>query len=95
MEREGKVSARGGTSMDPERRRAIDRKGGQSVSAEKQSFSQNAALAAAAGRKGGISVYPAIVHLEGPSAFYQGWIEERSYRARRQKTKSFGLECPR
>ncbi len=44
--------------MDPEKQRAIARKGGQSVPASKRSFSQNADLAAKAGRKGGQSVDP-------------------------------------
>ena len=44
--------------MDPEKQRAIARKGGESVPNEKRSFSQNHALAAAAGRKGGHSVTP-------------------------------------
>jgi general stress protein YciG len=39
--------------MDPAKQRAIASKGGQSVPNEKRSFSQNRALAAAAGRKGG------------------------------------------
>jgi uncharacterized protein len=58
MEKQTK-SKRGFASMDPEKQRAIARKGGQSVPAERRSFSQNAALAAAAGRKGGQSVDPA------------------------------------
>ena len=44
--------------MAPEKQRAIARKGGESVPNEKRSFSQNHALAAAAGRKGGHSVVP-------------------------------------
>ena len=51
-------SKRGFASMDPEKQRAIARKGGQSVPGEKRSFSQNPELAAAAGRKGGQSVDP-------------------------------------
>jgi general stress protein YciG len=39
--------------MDPEKQRAIARKGGESVPNEKRSFSQDRELAAAAGRKGG------------------------------------------
>ena len=39
--------------MDLEKRRAIARKGGESVPNEKRSFSQNHRLAAQAGRKGG------------------------------------------
>ncbi|MBS0296285.1 MAG: stress-induced protein [Proteobacteria bacterium] len=39
--------------MDPERQRAIARKGGASVPSEKRSFSQDRSLAAEAGRKGG------------------------------------------
>lgn len=46
-------SGRGFASMDPARQREIASKGGQSVSAEKRSFSQNRDLAAQAGRKGG------------------------------------------
>jgi uncharacterized protein len=53
-----KKSNRGFASMDPEKQRAIARKGGQSVPSEKRSFSQDASLAAAAGRKGGQSVDP-------------------------------------
>lgn len=45
--------------MDPEKQRAIARKGGESVPNEKRSFSQNPTLAAAAGRKGGTKVDPA------------------------------------
>jgi uncharacterized protein len=52
-------STRGFASMDPEKQRAIARKGGESVPNEKRSFSQNPALAAAAGRKGGTHVDPA------------------------------------
>jgi general stress protein YciG len=44
--------------MDPEKQRAIARKGGESVPNEKRSFAQNPALAAEAGRKGGMSVSP-------------------------------------
>jgi general stress protein YciG len=46
-------SNRGFASMDPEKQRAIARKGGESVPNEKRSFSQDRSLAAAAGRKGG------------------------------------------
>lgn len=46
-------STRGFASMSPDRQREIASKGGQSVSAEKRSFSQNRDLAAQAGRKGG------------------------------------------
>jgi general stress protein YciG len=56
---EMKKSSRGFASMDPEKQRAIARKGGQSVPDEKRSFSQNPDLAARAGRKGGQSVNPA------------------------------------
>ena len=51
-------SARGFASMDPEKQRAIARKGGEAVPNEKRSFSQHPDLAAAAGRKGGLSVDP-------------------------------------
>ena len=54
-----KTSTRGFASMDPEKQRAIARKGGESVPNEKRSFSQNPVLAAEAGRKGGHSVKPA------------------------------------
>ena len=50
---------RGFASMDPEKQRAIARKGGLSVPDDKRSFSQNHELAASAGRKGGQSVNPA------------------------------------
>ena len=53
-------STRGFASMDPEKQRAIARKGGTSVPKEKRSFSRNHDLAAAAGRKGGLSVRPAM-----------------------------------
>ena len=46
--------------MDPEKQRAIARKGGTSVPKEKRSFSRNHELAAAAGRKGGLSVRPSM-----------------------------------
>lgn len=52
------ASTRGFASMDPEKQRAIARKGGESVPHEKRSFSQNPHLAAEAGRKGGQSVNP-------------------------------------
>jgi general stress protein YciG len=41
--------------MDPERRRAIARKGGLAVPYEKRSFSLNHELAASPGRKGGLA----------------------------------------
>jgi len=56
---EMRKSSRGFASMDPEKQRAIARKGGKSVPDEKRSFSQNPDLAARAGRKGGQSVNPA------------------------------------
>lgn len=46
-------STRGFASMDPDKQRAIARKGGESVPNGKRSFSQDRSLAAAAGRKGG------------------------------------------
>ena len=46
--------------MDPEKQRAIARKGGTSVPKEKRSFSRNRELAASAGRKGGLSVKPSL-----------------------------------
>lgn len=52
----GSTSSRGFASMDAEKQRAIASKGGQSVPNEKRSFSQNRALASAAGRKGGQNV---------------------------------------
>lgn len=52
------TSTRGFASMDPEKQRAIARKGGESVPHDKRSFSQNPRLAAEAGRKGGQSVNP-------------------------------------
>lgn len=50
------TSNRGFAAMDADKQRAIARKGGESVPAEKRSFSQDRALAASAGRKGGQSV---------------------------------------
>ena len=58
MEAVKKTSNRGFASMDPEKQRAIARKGGESVPNEKRSFSQDPSLAAKAGRKGGHSVNP-------------------------------------
>lgn len=58
MEEAKKKSTRGFASMDPEKQRAIARKGGESVPSEKRSFSKNPDLAAAAGRKGGTQVDP-------------------------------------
>jgi uncharacterized protein len=55
---QNRTSTRGFASMDPEKQRAIARKGGESVPHEKRSFSQNPGLAAQAGRKGGQSVSP-------------------------------------
>ncbi|AWK87614.1 general stress protein [Azospirillum thermophilum] len=52
----GRTSNRGFASMDPDRQREIASKGGESVPADKRSFSKNPALAAEAGRKGGRSV---------------------------------------
>src|SRR6267378_1802282 len=52
------TSNRGFASMDQAKQRAIASKGGQSVPAEKRSFSQDPHLAAQAGRKGGESVPP-------------------------------------
>ena len=49
-------SKRGFAAMDADKQRAIARKGGESVPAEKRSFFQNRSLAAQAGRKGGQSV---------------------------------------
>ena len=46
-------SDRGFASMDEEEQREIARKGGESVSDEDRSFSQNRELASEAGRKGG------------------------------------------
>jgi len=44
---------RGFAAMDTKKRREIASKGGQNVPADKRSFSQNRALAVAAGIKGG------------------------------------------
>ena len=49
------TSKRGFASMSPEKQREIASKGGQSVPAEKRSFSQDRELASEAGRKGGQS----------------------------------------
>lgn len=56
QERARTGSPRGFAAMDSNKQREIARKGGESVPAEKRSFSQNRQLAAAAGRKGGHSV---------------------------------------
>ena len=53
-----KKSNRGFAAMDPEKQRAIARKGGESVPHHKRSFARNHKLAAMAGRKGGQSVAP-------------------------------------
>lgn len=52
------TSKRGFASMDAAKQREIARKGGESVPAEKRSFSKDHDLAAEAGRKGGQSVPP-------------------------------------
>lgn len=44
---------RGFAAMDPEKQRAIARKGGASVSPENRSFAKDRSLATEAGRKGG------------------------------------------
>lgn len=56
---DAKKSKRGFASMSAEKRREISVKGGKSVPPEKRSFSQDPALASAAGKKGGHSVNPA------------------------------------
>ena len=53
MRNDGQKSNRGFASMDQAKQREIASKGGQSVPAEKRSFSQDPNLAATAGRKGG------------------------------------------
>lgn len=53
MDKPDRTHLRGFASMSPERQREIATKGGASVPADKRSFSQNRALAAEAGRKGG------------------------------------------
>ena len=52
----GNTSNRGFAAMDEQKQRDIASKGGQSVPAEKHSFSRNHELAAEAGRKGGQAV---------------------------------------
>ena len=51
--RSTKPAPRGFAAMDAKKQREIASKGGQSVPAEKRSFSQDHQLAASAGRKGG------------------------------------------
>ena len=51
--KEGSTSNRGFAAMDEDKQREIASKGGQSVPAEKRSFSKDHELAAEAGRKGG------------------------------------------
>lgn len=46
---------RGFAAMTPERRREIATKGGSSVPAKSRAFAQDRALAAAAGRAGGVA----------------------------------------
>jgi hypothetical protein len=60
MRNEGQKSNRGFASMDQAKQREIASKGGQSVPAEKRSFSQDPNLAATAGKKGGESVPPQV-----------------------------------
>lgn len=55
MATQGKTSNRGFASMDRDKQRAIASKGGQSVPPEERSFSKDPALAASAGRKGGMA----------------------------------------
>lgn len=55
MVQKNSTSNRGFASMDGSKQREIASKGGQSVPAEKRSFSQNRDLASMAGRKGGQS----------------------------------------
>jgi len=49
---------RGFAAMDPEKRKAIARKGGESVPAGKRSFAANPELASQAGKKGGHNILP-------------------------------------
>ena len=60
MRSDGQKSNRGFASMDQAKQREIASKGGQSVPAEKRSFSQDPTLAATAGKKGGESVPPQV-----------------------------------
>ena len=60
MRNDGQKSNRGFASMDQAKQREIASKGGQSVPAEKRSFSQDPSLAATAGKKGGESVPPQV-----------------------------------
>ena len=81
------TSKRGFASMDPEKQRAIARKGGQSVPNEKRSFSQNHELAAKAGRKGGHSVDPSkrsfsMNHTLASEAGRKGGQASHGHRAR-------------
>ena len=52
------AALRGFANMDVDKQREIARKGGANVPHEKRSFTQDRALAAAAGRKGGRAVAP-------------------------------------
>ena len=51
----GGRAPKGFAAMDPEKQRAIARKGGAAVPAEKRAFSRDRHLAARAGYKGGVS----------------------------------------
>ena len=53
MVEERAKARRGFAAMDPEKRRLLAQKGGAAVPRHKRSFSQDRALAASAGRKGG------------------------------------------
>ena len=53
MTTERKHGKQGFASMDPEKRKAIASRGGQSVPPEKRPFARDHALAVSAGRKGG------------------------------------------
>lgn len=63
---------RGFASMDDDKQREIASKGGQSVPAEKRSFSQDHDLASEAGRKGGENSHGGQQQASGSDRGQQG-----------------------
>ena len=85
------TSTRGFASMDPEKQRAIARKGGESVPHEKRSFSQNPRLAAEAGRKGG----QASIRTSAAFPATTLWPPKRGARAGMPRTAAPGSPWPK
>ncbi|KQK29111.1 stress-induced protein [Bosea thiooxidans] len=70
-------SGRGFAGMDDDKQRDIASKGGQSVPAEKRSFSQDSELASEAGKKGGESSHGGQQQASGSGRGQQGGDGER------------------